>query len=153
MPYDVYLDMYNELNDPNYLEWSLIEKYNNLLNIKNKYDKGVLNNITVYVPLKLWCDQSINNAIPSYLLQSKTNPIIIKIQTKTKAQIQMKKAAVNENIFDNPNAKIEEIKLLYDEHSFSEDVEKYLNDIYNSANDYDVFFDRISTSKKLYNCC
>lgn len=149
MPYDVYLDMYNELNDPNFLEWSLIEKYDNLMNIKNKYKKGVLNNLTVYVPLKLWCDQSINNAIPSYLLQSKTNPINIKISTKTKAQIQMKKET--QNIFDNPNAKIEEIKLLYDEHSFSEDVEKYLNDIYNSANDYNVFFDRFLHQKNTIN--
>ena len=142
-PYDVYLDMHNELNDPNLLEWNLVEKYSNLLNIKNNYDKGVLNNLTVYVPLKLWCDQSINSAIPAYLLKSKTNPLNIIIQTKTKAQIQIKKqSSIGGNIFDNPDAKIEEIKLMYDEHTFTKDVEQYLNQIYNSTNNYNVFFDK-----------
>lgn len=143
IPYDVLLDLLNEYHDPNRNGWSLVQKFESLNSIKQQYSGGVTNDLLLYVPLRVWCDKSINTAIPLYLLENLTNPITITIKTKNFNELRIFNVSSipPANYDPNLNPLIEECELLYDEHQFTVEMRDKLNTIYNSTNDYEIFFD------------
>ena len=149
--YDVFLDLLNEYDDPDKNEWSLFQKFESLSTIKQTYPGGVTNDLDLYIPLKFWCDRSINSAIPMFLLKNLANPITLTIESRNLEDLRIFNvhniAAANYDPNTNPN--IKEIELFYDEHNFGSAIREKLNGIYNSGNDYEIIFDSYYTQQDL----
>jgi len=77
-PYGLWLDVYNELNDPDMLEWGMIGKHSSIDGLK-KYET---NKKVLYVPLHLWFSESLQSALPYFLFSSGTG-LSIKIQLRS----------------------------------------------------------------------
>ena len=103
-PYGLWLDIYNELNDPDMLEWSLIGKHSSIDGLK-KYETGKR---IVYIPLHLWFSQNINNMLPYFLFTSDDNALSISIKTRTLNELVLKSASQTNN-----NVTID-MKLIYE---------------------------------------
>jgi hypothetical protein len=77
-PYGLWLDIYNELNDPNMLEWSMIGKHSSIDGLR-KYET---NKKVLYVPLHLWFSESLDSALPYFLFPNKESGLQISIQLR-----------------------------------------------------------------------
>lgn len=140
--YGNYLDMINELNDPESNEWESVKKFKNLESVKLTYLKGVTKKPTLMIPLRLWCDKDINHAIPAFLLNKGRKLIKIRINTRKLDELQFKSSSGNQN--NTGSIKIEKAILHFDEHTFSDETATTINRHY-SKKKYELFYDDYKT--------
>ncbi len=107
-PYGLWLDIYNELNDPDMLEWGMIGKHSSIDGLK-KYEtkKKVL-----YVPLHLWFSESLDAALPYFLFPNKESGLQISIQLRRFKDLVLFSSA-NSLPTEPPNG-INKLQLIYD---------------------------------------
>ena len=75
-PYGLWLDIYNELNDPDMLEWDLIGKNASNQSLKKYQTKPKI----IYVPLHFWFSKNLESGFPLFLLDNKEITISLKIR-------------------------------------------------------------------------
>jgi len=75
-PYGLWLDIYNELNDPDMLEWDLIGKNASNQSLRKYQTKPKI----IYVPLHLWFSKNLESGFPLFLLDNKEISISLKIR-------------------------------------------------------------------------
>jgi hypothetical protein len=97
-PYGLWLDIYNELNDPNMKEWSLIGK-NASINSLKIYEE---NKKILYVPLHLWFSKNLESALP-YFKFSQNKDNINKLQLSIKLRNLNELILSTGNTSNNPN--------------------------------------------------
>lgn len=131
-PYGLWLDIYNELNDPDMLEWSLIGKHSSIDGLK-KYETGKK---ILYIPLHLWFSKNINNMLPYFLFGNEQDGISISIKTRSIEELVLKSASQTNN-----NVTID-MKLIYETVESREDnnIIEIFQNIYR-AMPYQIYFD------------
>ena len=77
-PYGLWLDIHNELNDPDMLEWGMIGKHSSIDGLR-KYET---NKKVLYVPLHFWFSESLDSALPYFLFPNKESGLQISIQLR-----------------------------------------------------------------------
>ena len=136
--YGSYLDMINELNDPNKQEWEGVEKYESLNFVRKKYEKGVSEDVRLMIPLKLWCDKDINSAIPGHLLSDNNTKIKFFIQTANQQKLQFISNTGTTN--NNSSAKIKTAFLHYKQYTLINSLPGIVDNFYEKR-EYEIFVD------------
>ena len=109
-PYGLWLDIYNELNDPNMKEWSLIGKNASFDSLKIYED----NKKILYVPLHLWFSKNLESAFPYFKFYQNNNNTS-RLQLKINIRDLNKLFLTNSNISEYPiKDRTIDIDIIYD---------------------------------------
>lgn len=100
--YGLWLDIYNELNDPDMLEWGLVGKHSSTQSLK-KYANSVK---ILYVPLHFWFSENLESAFPLFLLDNPEINISIKLRNSSELYVT--------NVGETPTTTINSLSLIVD---------------------------------------
>jgi hypothetical protein len=105
-PYGLWLDIYNELNDHEMLEWGMIGKHSSIDGLK-KYET---NKSVLYVPLHLWFSESLETALPYFLFPNRNAGLQISINLRNLDELVI---CSSSNVVPT-NVNISSLELIYD---------------------------------------
>jgi hypothetical protein len=127
--YGLWLDIYNELNDPDMLEWGLVGKHSSTQSLK-KYANSVK---VLYVPLHFWFSKNLESAFPLFLLDNAEINISIKLRNSTELYVT--------NVAETPTPTINSLSLIVDYIDMTNDTKP--------TEDYNLYFKYYRHEKKI----